>query len=100
MGFRDEEPVGLVQVGPAPGWISLLAIRREYRGRGFGVQLIGQAVQLARGRGAQTVRIAPPEDAAARTFLADYGFAPVETTAADRTVLEKDIAFRKEFLGD
>lgn len=100
VGFRDEEPVGLVQMGPAPGWISLLAIRRAYRGRGFGVQLIGQAVQLARGRGAQTVRIAPPEEAAARTFLADYGFAPAETAAADRTVLEKDIAFRKEFLGD
>ena len=31
VGFRDEEPVGLVQGGAGAGWISLLAIRREYR---------------------------------------------------------------------
>ncbi len=49
-GFLDQEAVGLVgfcperQAAENAGWISLFYIREPYRRRGYGVQLLGQAV--------------------------------------------------------
>ena len=99
VGYLQEEPVGLVQLGPENGWISLACIREDCRKRGFGVQLIGQAVQHVRPLGGQTLRVALPEGSGARTFFMDYGFVPAEKTPEGREVLEKDIRFRPEFLG-
>lgn len=56
VGYLEGEPVGLVQLGPENGWISLACIRADCRKRGFGVQLIGQAVQVTRARGGERLR--------------------------------------------
>ena len=99
-GYLDEEPVGLVQVGPEPGWISLACIREDCRKRGFGVQLIGQAVLLARQNGGEKLSVTLRGDSGTRTFFTDYGFHPVGTLEDGRVVLEKNIAFIPEFLGE
>ncbi len=99
-GYLGEDPVGLVQVGPEPGWISLACIREDCRKRGFGVQLIGQAVLLARQVGGEKLSVLLGQDSGARDFFTDYGFAPAGTLEDGRTVFEKNIAFIPEFLGE
>jgi probable phosphoglycerate mutase len=98
VGYLREEPVGLVQLGPEPGWISLACLREDCRGRGFGVQLIGQAVQHARPLGCQALRTDLPAGSPARRFFTEYGFAPAGLTAEGREVLEKDIRYDPEYL--
>ena len=99
-GYLGEDPVGLVQVGPEPGWISLACIREDCRKRGFGVQLIGQAVLLARQAGGEKLTVLLGQNSGARDFFTDYGFAPAGTLEDGRTVFEKNIAFIPEFLGE
>ena len=99
VGYSRETPVGLVQMGPEAGWISLACIREGYRSRGFGVQLIGQAVQWTRALGGETLYIALTEGNAAKVF-SDYGFVPTGTAEDGRTVFAKDIRFLPEFLGE
>lgn len=99
VGYLDENPVGLVQVGPEPGWISLACIREGCRKRGFGVQLIGQAVLLARSSGGEKLSVALGRDSAARVFFSDYGFQSAGTVEDGRVILVKNIAFDPEFLG-
>ena len=98
MGFLGEDPVGLVQLGPETGWISLAWIRRDCRRRGFGVQLIGQAVQLTRTLEGRELLISLPTGSSAFSFFSDYGFHPAGE-AEGRVVLKKDISFDPEFLG-
>ena len=100
VGYLREEPVGLVQLGPEPGWITLACIRKDQRKRGFGTQLIGQAVQHARPRGGEKLFVALAEDSAAWEFFADNGFHPAARAEDGRGILEKDISFRREFLGE
>lgn len=100
VGYLEEEPVGVVQLGPEPGWISLLCIREDCRKRGFGAQLIGQAVQHTRPLGGERLVAALAEDQAARSFFADYGFRSAGILEDGRTRLEKDIRFLPEFLGE
>lgn len=45
------------------------------RGRRYGVQLLGQAVQFARANGLETLRLGCPQDLA--SYFARYGFVPV-----------------------
>ena len=94
LGFLKEEPVGLVQLGPERGWISLACVAPAFRRRGYGVQLIGQAVQETRAKGGARLYIAEAAAGAAEDFFRDHGFAP-----AGPAVLEKDIGYRPEFLG-
>ena len=97
IGYRAGEPVGAVQFGAEPGSITLACIRGDARKKGFGVQLIGQAVQYWRHRQVDRLRVTLPEGAAALTFFHDYGFETVENTP-DGQLLEKDIHFDPEFL--
>ena len=98
VGFLGEDPVGLVQLGPETGWISLAWIRRDCRRWGFGVQLIGQAVQLTRTLDGRELLISLPTGSSAFSFFSDYGFHPAGE-AEGRVVLKKDISFDPEFLG-
>ena len=99
VGYLGEEPVSLVQLGPEVGWISLACVRADCRKRGFGVQLIGQAVQMTRARGGERLSIALERNSGARAFFSDYGFRPAGE-ADGRVILEKNIAFDPEFLGE
>lgn len=100
VGYLNGEPVGLIQLGPETGWISLACIRADCRKRGFGVQLIGQAVQHARSRGGRTLSAALAAGCAAEQFFLDCGFAPAGTAEDGRRIFVKDIGFDPEFLGE
>lgn len=105
-GFLDQEAVGLVgfcpehQAAENAGWISLFYIREPYRRRGYGVQLLGQAVAHYRPLGRRCLRIAlTPEENAQCPFFRDYGFVPAGRGEDGREILEKDISFDPAFLG-
>lgn len=93
-GFLKEEPVGLLQMDGEPGRISLACIRPGWRRRGFGVQLVGQAVQHARNQGGETVSIRLPAGSAAGDFFRDCGF-----VSGDGELFVKNIGFDSEILG-
>lgn len=97
VAYRQEEPVGVVQTGPEPGWISLICLREDMRKRGYAVQLIGQAVYRTRYLGGEVLRIALRSENPARTVFEEYGFVPREETGG-RVVMEKNIRFHAEFL--
>ena len=101
VGYLREEPVGLVAFGgleDRAGRIALAVIREDFRKRGFGVQLIGQAVQHWRPLGAEALRLTLEPDSGARQFFLDYGFHPVEGVSAEGETLEKSIAYDPAFL--
>ena len=100
VGYLGEEPVGVVQVGPEPGRIALACVREDCRKRGFGGQLIGQAVLLTRKAGGEKLTHLLRRECGATDFFADNGFVPVGTDGDGRTVLEKNIAFLSEFMGE
>lgn len=59
--------------------IENLELIEACRGRHFGQQLLGQAVSVARGQGAEQLTAVVPEDnAGARQFFLENGFAPQE----------------------
>ncbi len=99
VGYLDEEPVGVLQLGPEPGRIFLAYIRAERRKRGFGVQLIGQAVQHTRAGGGERLWAALPPQSEAEPFFRDCGFHPAEQTAGGYMVFVKNIGFDREILG-
>lgn len=85
LGRLEEEPVGLIQLDMPReaerlrGWMSLYCVERSWRCRGYGVQLLGQAVQRYRGMGRKTLCIAlRDENETARRFFTEYGFHPQE----------------------
>lgn len=94
LGWLGEEPVGLLRVDPASGWIAELRVRPDWRRRGLGVQVLGQAVQAVRRAGGETLRAAPPESPEGRSFAAEYGFRP-----AGEAELRKNIGFDPAYLG-
>ena len=92
-GFLDGEPVGLLHMAPETGRILLAHIRPDCRGRGLGVQLIGQAVQHTRARGGESLSVLLPGGGSGRAFFLDCGFLPRGGTAEGRELLEKPIGF-------
>ena len=76
-----DEPVGLLDLDTRRGeharygWISLLYLREDYRGRGLGIQLLGRALLYYRQLGRRAVRLNAAEDnAAAMRFYEKHGF--------------------------
>ena len=81
------------------GWISLYCVEEAYRGQGFGIQLLGQAVSYFRPLGRKKLRLAlSGGNGTARRYFADYGFVPEGKTPSGRDILEKDISYHAEFL--
>ena len=79
--FDDETSAGLLDLDPQRGahmdcgWISLLYLTEEYRGRGLGVQLLGRALMYYKMLGRRAVRLQAAEDnAAALRFYEKHGF--------------------------
>jgi probable phosphoglycerate mutase len=97
VAYRQEEPVGVVQTGPEAGWISLICLRQDMRKRGYGVQLIGQAVYQTRQLGGEALWISLRREDPACSAFREHGFVPREEMAG-RIVFEKDIRFHPEFL--
>lgn len=106
LGMLEGEPVGVIQVYPEKeaaercGWISLYCVEASCRNRGFGVQLLGQAVQYYRPLGRERLRLAlGKENSRARRHFAEYGFKAVGQCDDGREIWEKDISYQAEFLG-
>lgn len=97
--LSDGRGVGLVRFDPAReetagrGWVDLLWIDADSRRRGYGTQLLGQAVAYYRHRSRSALRTAGPAEL---PFFRRRGFAP----AAEPGVLEKDIGYDPEFLSE
>ena len=77
------------------GEISLLAVGEAWRRRGYGVQLLGQAVLRCRSMGNSRLRLPPPETVSAADFYRENGFARAEASGG---AWEKCIALDPEFL--
>lgn len=94
VAYLREEPVGLLCLEAASGRIIRLHVRPDLRGRGYGVQLVGQAVQRFRELGHARVLAPPPPTEEAARFYAAYGF----RAAPEDDAMEKGIAFDPAFL--
>ncbi|MDE7261576.1 MAG: GNAT family N-acetyltransferase [Oscillospiraceae bacterium] len=72
----DEDVVGRISVEIEPDALRITeyGMVPALRGRRYGVQLLGQAVQYARAKGRETVVIACPEEL--RGYFCKYGFRP------------------------
>ena len=76
-----DHPVGMLQMDfqqeadKKTGRVPFFYIMPDYRSRGLGVQLLGQAVSAFRARGRQYLRLRrAPENARARKFYQSHGF--------------------------
>ena len=72
-------------------------IREDMRKRGFGAQLIGQAVYQTRALGGDTLRVFLQTEDPAKSFFEDCGF-EAQYQEAEGSVWVKDIRFNPEFL--
>ena len=93
--YEGDEEAGLLDLDPEKGkregcgWISLLYLKEEYRGRGLGIQALGQAVMHYRKLGRTRLRLfAAESNAPALSFYRKHGFKEVGfETAADGNIL-------------
>lgn len=92
--LRGDEFIGLVDIDDRhpeetdSGWISLLYLIPEYRGRRFGVQLLGHAVAVFRERGRKYVRLTVAENnTRAIGFYEYYGFERIGERQGVRSTL-------------
>lgn len=93
--------VGVIELDPVRGaregrgWISLLYLRPEYRGRGLGVQLIGYAAAFFERRGRRSMRLhAAVTNDGAIGFYKHYGFEEIGVdpgVASEQLLLEKKL---------
>lgn len=88
----QDDCVGAVSVRKIAEKTALLRDFRldgEWRGKGFGIRLVGQAISFARANGCDTLRVELPPDPAAGLLRAEkYGFHKTSETAGS-AVLEK-----------
>lgn len=87
--FDRETPAGLLDLDPLRGrhagcgWISLLYLEPEYRGRGCGVQLLARAYSLFRAQGRRSIRLHVADDnRTALDFYLREGFRQIGSESA------------------
>ena len=101
VAMSGDRPVGFFLTDPErgqeekAGYIKLLSILLGDRGRGLGVQLVGEAVAGYRKAGRDKLRLhCPADNEGARRFFQKYGFVKVgEDPEGD--LLEKYIGFER-----
>lgn len=101
--MQDDAPVGVLHLDPVQdaelgaGHIAFCCIAPELRSRGFGIQLLGQAVSFFRPLGRDRLRLCcAPENTAAQNFYRKYGFYKVGTQPGGLgtlDILEKYIGY-------
>ena len=102
----EGEPVGVIRLdidrdaALGLGWIETYAMLPKWRHQGYGVQLLGQAVQRYRSLGRDKLRCAVAEDdQEGCRFAQRYGFRAVEEK--DGTVIyEKYIGYPETYTGE
>ena len=94
--FVANEPVGLVGVdldkdcAESAGWISYIYLDGEFVGKGFGVQLLGQAISEFRRLRREKLRIQVPADSPLQKLCLKYSFVPVGVVGSNK-LMEKNI---------
>lgn len=93
-----DEPVGLVDLdtakgeGAGYGWISLIYLVPEYRGKGYGIQLLARAMTAYAALGRKSLRLTvAKENAAALAFYKSHGFETLSTQAGGLLLMEKKL---------
>ncbi len=82
----DGRFAGLIEMDPArgredgAGWISLIWVEPDFRGRRFGTQLVGHAVARFRGQGRRSLRLHVSQTNEAVGFYKELGFRPIGVT--------------------
>lgn len=87
--YEGDTPAGLIDMDPAryaeegAGWISLLYLRPEYRGRDLGVQLLGRVLVHYQEAGRSCVRLnAAADNERALNFYRKWGFTCIGSSEA------------------
>jgi len=100
LAMRDEDPVGVLAMRrergaeQVQGWIDVLWICPEERGKTYGTQLLGQAVCTAREWGRETLMATVTEEnIGGRAFLEKRSFG-CRNAECSGIVMEKNIALR------
>ena len=103
--MKGDQPAGIVQLDPEryadlnAGYIPFCYVMPELRGKGLGVQLIGQAVSFFRPLGRDKLRLrCASYNAPAQHFYARHGFVKVGEEQGSRVpldILEKYIGFER-----
>ena len=101
-------PVGLVDLDPLRGrdegygWLSLLYLQPDYRGRGYGIQALARAIVHFRKLGRKSLRLmVAEENAAARRFYEREGFRELDREAGLQgglLLLERPLTERRDDL--
>ena len=94
---HGERDAGLVELAPQRGeeenigWISLLYLNPEYRGRGCGIQALARAIVYYKNLGRQAIRLnVNPMNETAINFYKKYGFKVIDEQR-DLLLLEKSL---------
>lgn len=97
--MSGETPAGILELDPRRGkdegcgWVSLLYLRPEFRGKGFGVQLIGCAAAYFASKGRRAVRLhVAVTNTHAIDFYRHFGFTELGTepgVASDQLLMER-----------
>lgn len=103
-----DRSVGLVDLDPRRasedgcGWLSLLYLSSEYRGKGYGIQALGRAIVHFRRLGRRGLRLVVASDnAVARQFYQREGFRQIgreEGVSGELLLLERSLAERRDGL--
>ncbi len=103
--FLDDACIGLIDCNTEEGshagygWISLLYLMPEYRGKGYGVQALGRAISLYTELGRGSIRlVASSSNTSALRFYKKNGFSVISQRTWPREnlfVLEKKIGGKK-----
>ena len=101
-----DEPAGLVDLDTKRGshagygWLSLLYLKPEYRGKGYGIQALARAITFYRALGRTSLRLVAAEDnARALAFYRREGFRQIGTepgSGADLLLLEMPLRERRD----
>lgn len=101
VAYLGKEMVGMLQcdldqgAGEAVCFVPFVYMNPRFRHQGLGVQLIGQAISLARPLGRSKLRLrCAPTNAVAKRFYTRYGFKKVgmaQDSRVELELLEKDI---------
>ena len=106
--LAGDTPVGLVDLDPRRasgegcGWLSLLYLRPDYRGKGYGIQALARAIVSFRLEGRRALRLlAAEENAAALAFYRREGFRQIgweDGCSGKLLLLEKSLEERRDGL--
>ena len=98
--LREGTVIGAVSVGKCENGVAEIEeyrIERGERGKGFGIQLIGQAVSYMRSRGCDTLRCEIAKSNAPGLKRAQqYGFTAVQETA-ESVILTKYFGYNEKY---